>query len=386
MTLTVNKEPPWLTAYREKNKQAFEAWSWPERMAPDAKKWKDWLQAFSPVAGRAKIAEAKGTRVLTLEQALASHGDRLRQAFEGEQAPHDALEARANALFTDCFVLVVDGGKETPAGVGAETETVSWTIELGGQAAAKVVVLAEANARTKLLERVTGGNALLAETISLEPNADIVCTRIQLATGWNGLSQQQILGRDARFKGLNLWVEGENVKGSLCLALNGRGSSAEQFDAMLLGGKQKADVHLLTVHGEEHTSAYSAMRNVLTGRSTANFDGMIRILPKGQKTESKLEAHSLLLSKEAKSRNVPGLEIEADDVKAKHSASVAHIEEEPLFYLTSRGVPREEAQEMIIMGFLESLVHQMPPVFQDTLSMELRKKWAQSRVGAADSL
>ena len=311
-------------------------------------------------------------RVLSLEEALPAYGERLRTAFEAEQAPHDALEARANALFTDCFVVLLSG---TPAG------TVSWTVELGSTAAAKIMVLAEANAHANLLERVKGGNALLAETIALEPNADLTCSRMQLAGGWNGLSQQRILGRNAKFRGLNLWTEGENVKGSLCSALNGQGSSVEQLDAMLMNGRQKADLHLLTVHGEENTSAYSSMKNVLTGRSTANFDGMIKILPKGQKAESKLEAHSLLLSKEAKSRNVPGLEIEADDVKAKHSASVAHIEEEPLFYLTSRGLPVWEAQEMIIMGFLESLLHQMPPALHEALATELRRKWGETRTG-----
>src|SRR5437899_4285802 len=86
---------------------------------------------------------------------------------------------------------------------------------------------------------------------------------------------------------------------------------------------------------------------------------MMRVEKEAHHAESYLAGHSILLDKGAKSDSIPGLEILTNDVKATHSASVAQMDEEQLFYLASRCLSRSEAQKIIVEGFLEPLSRKM---------------------------
>ncbi len=232
-------------------------------------------------------------------------------------------------------------------------------------------------ATAKLLETLSGSGTLFAETVSVGRNADVKLARAHQEQGNALVYQQLALEGDARLQNFNLWTEAESLRGCTAARLIGRGAAFEQLDAMLAGGRQKFDLNQVTVHEATDSTSRSSLRNALLGRSVGVFDGMIKIPPSGQKTDSMLEAHSMLLSDQASSNNIPGLEIEADDVKAAHSASVVHVEEEPLFYLLSRGLALEEAREMVVMGFLESLLRRLPEGFQEGLEAALDRKWRQ---------
>ena len=86
---------------------------------------------------------------------------------------------------------------------------------------------------------------------------------------------------------------------------------------------------------------------------------MIRVDPGAQQTDAFQESRNLLLSPEAHADAIPGLEIEADDVRCTHAAAIAQIDKDQLFYLTSRGLEPAEAKSLIIEGFLESLVERL---------------------------
>jgi Fe-S cluster assembly protein SufD len=86
---------------------------------------------------------------------------------------------------------------------------------------------------------------------------------------------------------------------------------------------------------------------------------MIRVEPGAQQTDAFQESRNLLLSREAHSDAIPGLEIEADDVRCTHAAAVAQLDPEQLYYLRSRGLSEERARKVVIEGFLESLVERL---------------------------
>ena len=87
---------------------------------------------------------------------------------------------------------------------------------------------------------------------------------------------------------------------------------------------------------------------------------MIRITKDAKNSRAYLAEHGMILGKEARADAIPGLEIETNEVKATHSASVAQINEEQIFYLMSRGMSEDEAKKMIIVGFFEPIVERIP--------------------------
>src|SRR5947209_5894024 len=87
---------------------------------------------------------------------------------------------------------------------------------------------------------------------------------------------------------------------------------------------------------------------------------MIRVRPKAQQTASFLSDHTLLLSKTCRAESIPSLEIGANQVSASHGATSGQIDEEQLFYLMVRGIPREEAERIIVQGFFEPVLQRIP--------------------------
>jgi Fe-S cluster assembly protein SufB/Fe-S cluster assembly protein SufD len=116
-------------------------------------------------------------------------------------------------------------------------------------------------------------------------------------------------------------------------------------------------------------------KSILRNKSKSLFKGMIRIEEKATKANSFLSGRSILLDKDAKSDSIPGLEILTNDVKATHSASVAPIDEEQIFYLETRCLSKKEAERTIIEGFLEPLSRKMSYQVRAWIAYLIESKW-----------
>jgi Fe-S cluster assembly protein SufD len=101
------------------------------------------------------------------------------------------------------------------------------------------------------------------------------------------------------------------------------------------------------------------------------YTGLIRIAKTAKQTDAYQANHNLLLSQQAKAETIPMLEILADDVRCKHGATIGPIDEEQAFYLQTRGIPHELAERLIVMGFVEQVVQQIP---FEPLQERLRKE------------
>src|SRR5207244_9440791 len=111
---------------------------------------------------------------------------------------------------------------------------------------------------------------------------------------------------------------------------------------------QHRDFDTRQEHGAAHTTSDLAFRGVLADRATAVWRGMIRVDPGAQQTDAFQESRNLLLSKKAHADAIPGLEIEANDVRCTHAAAIAQVDREQVFYLMSRGLRREQATRLVI--------------------------------------
>lgn len=127
-------------------------------------------------------------------------------------------------------------------------------------------------------------------------------------------------------------------------------------------GNDAADITLETdiVHRGKNTEGFTTVKGILTDRARAKVTGWIRIPETGNNTNAFLEQRFLLLSKNARAKSEPMLEILANDVKASHAASVSRLNEEQLFYAESRGLAPSESRQLLTEAFVNEIIQKIP--------------------------
>lgn len=151
------------------------------------------------------------------------------------------------------------------------------------------------------------------------------------------------------------------------IVLSGPGAEADVLGLWLGSADDQLNLALNTTHAAPNTRGNTVFKAVLGGRAALEFKGMIKINSGAQGSNDFLQQDSLLLSQDAKANSVPGLEIEANDVKASHGATAKPVDVEQMFYLMSRGLSAEQAEAMVVMGFIN-------PVLKLIAEADLKKK------------
>jgi len=153
-------------------------------------------------------------------------------------------------------------------------------------------------------------------------------------------------------------------------SLVGHGSVAELTGVFFTDQDQRYSIKTLSDHIGTATNAETLVKGALADLSRAEFEGMIRVRPKAQQTASFLSVHTLLLSDKCRAESIPSLEIGANEVSASHGATTGKIDEDQLFYLMVRGIPRDEAERIIVQGFFEPVLQRIP---LENLRVRLRR-------------
>lgn len=151
------------------------------------------------------------------------------------------------------------------------------------------------------------------------------------------------------------------------IVLAGAGAEVDIYGLFLGHGDDVLNLKLDTTHAAPNTRGRTEFKAVLGGRSSLEFYGMIKILKDAQGSNDFLQQDSLLLSEDAKANAVPGLEIEANEVKASHGATAKPVDPEQKFYLMSRGLSEEQAEAMIVSGFIV-------PILKKIMDESLKQK------------
>jgi Fe-S cluster assembly protein SufB/Fe-S cluster assembly protein SufD len=157
--------------------------------------------------------------------------------------------------------------------------------------------------------------------------------------------------------------------------LNGPGASSNDSEVIFGNNEQSFDIQTNVTHNSPSTEGRVVEKSILRNKSKSLFKGMIRINENASKSNSFLSGRSILLDKDAKSDAIPGLEIFTNDVKATHSASVAQLDEEQIFYLQTRCLSRAESERTIIEGFLEPLSRKMSFQVRAWIAYLIESKW-----------
>jgi Fe-S cluster assembly protein SufD len=240
-----------------------------------------------------------------------------------------------------------------------------------GQSSGKLVgmhhtlVVTEEGAAVTLVEDFVGADGGMTNSvIELLPgaNSQVHYLHVQnlAETAWNFSTQRMVLGRDSLLRYfIGSW--GSRLsKNWITMDLNGQGSHGELLGLYFPGGRQHLDHHTNQLHKAPNATSDLLFKGALKDRARSVYQGYIKVYPQAQKTNAYQANRNLMLSKLARADSIPGLEIEADDVRCTHGATAGQIPDEYIFYLMARGIDRANAERMIVQGFFEEVIDRIP--------------------------
>ncbi len=197
-----------------------------------------------------------------------------------------------------------------------------------------------------------------ASFIALGRDAELTHILLDLSGGRStnlAVAEYQI-GAGARLRTLTIHIGAALSRMNLFAKFAGKGAAADFTGLNLVTEGQHSDITLEAVHAVPRCGCKPLFKQVARGRSTAAFQGKIVVARDAQKTDAKLMMQGLMLSDEAQILSKPELEIFADDVVCGHGSTVGALNQDWMFYLRSRGIPAEEAESMLVRGFIEELL------------------------------
>lgn len=187
--------------------------------------------------------------------------------------------------------------------------------------------------------------------------------------------QRARVERDANLDWIIGNMGGELVKQFIEVELDGQGAFGRVSGMFFADEEQLFDHDTQQVHNAPLTTSDLLFKGAAKDSARTVWQGMIKSLPKMQKIDGFQACRNLVLSEDARMDAIPGLEIEADDVRCTHAATFGTLEEQPVFYLMSRGIPRADAELMVTEGFFEELLDRIPfERVQDRLRASLEAK------------
>ena len=177
---------------------------------------------------------------------------------------------------------------------------------------------------------------------------------------WNFSHERVRVERDGNLDWIFGAIGSHLTKNFSELDLAGQGSSGRMSGFYFTDGSQHLDHDTQQNHFAPNTTSDLLFKGALKGKSRSVWQGMIYVAPGAQKTDGYQANRNLVLSSNARADSIPGLEIMADDVRCTHGATVGKLEQEPLFYLKSRGIPQKEAELLVVEGFFDPIMQRIP--------------------------
>jgi len=305
-----------------------------------------------------------GLTILPLARALAE-GHKLTGTI-GAITPetYDAALALNTAFLNDGVIIALEPGAKIE-------RPIHIAHGFAGKAAAatfaRVLILAGASSRATIVESFEGPDGVGYQANSaLEFHAgdgsEIDFVRLQ-AEGDRAVHLSTLLaelGARAKFSLYPVTTGAALSRASILLRFKGENTDGRLAAANLLRGSQHADTTLLVDHAAVGCTSRELNKSALDGQGRGIFQGKIIVRHGAQKTDARMATHALLLSENAESDNKPELEIFADDVQCGHGATSGALNEDLLFYLFARGIPRKEAEALLIQSFVGEALDAIP--------------------------
>jgi Fe-S cluster assembly protein SufD len=250
----------------------------------------------------------------------------------------------------------------------------------------RVLLEVEAGASATLIETHEGPDGLAYQPntvveIVAHDNATVRHVRLN-AEGGDALALSTLaakLGAHVSFDAVNVAVGAGVARHQVFLTFAGEHATARINGAAMLKGKQHGDTTLLVDHAVPHCDSKELFKTVIDDAATGVFQGKIIVRPHAQKTDGRMMSAALLLSDGGTMNNKPELEIFADDVQCAHGATCGQLDEDLLFYLMARGLPRREAETLMVQAFLGEAVEPVEHEPTREALVEVIEGWLKAR-------
>jgi len=324
--------------------------------------------------------KSKGIVVSSLNDALSNNADLIKKALESSNSKEDKFTALNNAAFNSGMFIHI------PKNVSIE-EPIHMLSCLSVDDISTIsrnVLVAEEGSKASVIQELYSPKSskqqayleLLNTNVAANAHLDMTTLQMMEQSAVNFSTRRTDIAQDGSVN----WYLG--LFGSMLSRyridyyLNGSGAKTNDSEVIFGNNEQSFDIQTNVIHEAPSTEGKVIEKSILKNKSKSLFKGMIRIKEKASKSNSYLSGRSILLDKGAKSDSIPGLEIFTNDVKATHSASVAQVDDEQIFYLQTRCLDRKEAERTIVEGFLEPLSRKMSYQVRAWIAYLIESKWA----------
>lgn len=323
--------------------------------------------------------KSKGLVISSISDAIANNSELVKKALEVSKSQDDKFTALNNAAFNSGVFIHI------PCNLILEKPIhfLSCLSEDGLSVISRNIIFADESSKATVVQELYSPKSdsqqayleLLNTNVAANAQLDVTTLQMIDQHAVNFSTRRSDLAQDAKIN----WYSG--LFGSMLSRykidyfLNGTGASSNDSEVIFGNNEQSFDIQTNVNHESPATEGRVVEKSILRNKSKSLFKGMIRIKENAAKSNSFLSGRSILLDKDAKSDAIPGLEIFTNDVKATHSASVAQIDEEQIFYLKTRCLSHEEAERTIVEGFLEPLSRKMSFQVRAWIAYLIESKW-----------
>jgi Fe-S cluster assembly protein SufD len=322
----------------------------------------------SETVGREMQQDLAGQGIIftDLDTAVREHGELVRKHFmtEAVTADYNKFTALNGAFWSGGTFLYVPAGVE----VALPLRALYVLTTPGAALFTHSLLILERGSRVSFIEEYasegidrTSLNAGVVEMF-VKDGAHLTFVTLQEWMGkvYDLSTQRALLDRDSRLDWLVVGMGDGVTKANIEAALRGPGASAQMLGILWGYGKQHTDYHTVQDHIAPHTTSDLLYKGALSDESRSVFSGTIRVVKGANGTDAYQANRSILLSPNASAFPSPNLEIEANEVRCTHGATIGKVDPDQLFYLMARGIPRPIAQRMIVEGFFEDVLGREP--------------------------
>lgn len=316
------------------------------------------------------LAEKRKTNTAVFEQHFGKYA-----SIEGQ-----ALNALNTALLSDGAFVYVPKGKRVSKPVVVLHVVDSTDMNVLVQPRNLVVV--EEMADVTLIEAYLniGSQASFTNVVTetyAGKNAHVEHYKIQQQTGesYQNNFTQIFQEADTNINHVTLTLDGLFVRNNLHFYMNGQNCNSLLYGLYITDKNNFVDNHTLVDHAQPNCFSDEKYKGVLKDKSTAVFNGKIKVHLDAQKTNAYQRNQNILLSNDATINTKPQLEIFADDVKCTHGATIGQLDEEPMFYLRSRGIPEDAARKLLLNAFADDIAEKIKiPELVELLEQQIEEK------------
>ncbi len=305
--------------------------------------------------------DSGGVIVADIHTAIEQHPELVKpHLFSQFDSATHIFSALHGALFFGGAFIYVPRGKT----LSLPVEYGCHITKAGTSIFPHTLVVVEENAEVCYLERFSssglGGSGLsdaAIEVVAGQASRVFVATIQDYEKGvWHFHNHRYRTGRDASFKSLVVTLGGKFSRTEVTTEILGEGNSVDMMGIYLAGEGQHFDFRTLQDHAAPHSTSDLLYKGALKDNARTVYSGQIRVRPEGRETDAYQTNRNLILSDNAMANSKPELEIENNDVRCSHAASVGQMDENEVFYLQSRGIDRISAERLIVKGFLEEVL------------------------------